>query len=229
MYTIIGGDGREYGPVTADQIRQWLQAGRANLDTQAKASGTEEWRPLGQFPEFSGNLPPPLDASIGAVPLQTDGPPLASAGARLLGFLIDCFLGCLCFIPVMVLISRPDVAEWAQHPNPETFAAIPGFLLGMKVSKLVSLGLLVVQAILLSLRGQTVGKFIVRTRIVRVRDGRPAGFLHAFLIRMAAQNLPLFIPILGFFYFLTDSCFVFRADRRCLHDLIAGTKVVSAV
>lgn len=53
MYTIIGGDGKEYGPVTTEQVRTWIAAGRANLDTQAKAVGTEGWRRLGDFPEFS--------------------------------------------------------------------------------------------------------------------------------------------------------------------------------
>jgi uncharacterized RDD family membrane protein YckC len=27
-------------------------------------------------------------------------------------------------------------------------------------------------------------------------------------------------------FWVTDSCFIFRADHRCLHDLMAGTKVV---
>ena len=36
MFTIIGGDGREYGPATADQVRAWINGGRANLDTRAK-------------------------------------------------------------------------------------------------------------------------------------------------------------------------------------------------
>ena len=26
MFTIIGGDGREYGPVSADQIRNWINS-----------------------------------------------------------------------------------------------------------------------------------------------------------------------------------------------------------
>ena len=52
MFTIIGGDGKEYGPVTVDQIRAWITSGRANLDTQAKALGTDEWRRVGDFAEF---------------------------------------------------------------------------------------------------------------------------------------------------------------------------------
>ena len=31
MFTILGGDGKEYGPVPTDQIRRWIVAGRANL------------------------------------------------------------------------------------------------------------------------------------------------------------------------------------------------------
>jgi hypothetical protein len=34
------------------------------------------------------------------------------------------------------------------------------------------------------------------------------------------------VPILGAIFWITDSLFIFRADRRCLHDLMAGTKVV---
>jgi hypothetical protein len=64
MFIIIGGDGKEYGPVSAEQIRAWLAGGRANLDTKAKAVGTEEWRRLGDFAEFSGAgpaaAPPPV-------------------------------------------------------------------------------------------------------------------------------------------------------------------------
>ena len=29
-------------------------------------------------------------------------------------------------------------------------------------------------------------------------------------------------------FFITDWCMIFRDDRRCLHDLIAGTRVVKA-
>jgi hypothetical protein len=54
MYSIIGGDGKEYGPVTADQVRAWLAGGRANLETKAKAAGTDEWKRIADFPELAG-------------------------------------------------------------------------------------------------------------------------------------------------------------------------------
>lgn len=57
MFTIIGGDGKEYGPVSADQLRQWMAENRVRLDTQAKRVGTDAWQALGTFPEFAGALP----------------------------------------------------------------------------------------------------------------------------------------------------------------------------
>jgi hypothetical protein len=64
MYTIIGGDGKEYGPVTAEQVRAWIAAGRANLETKVKAEGTDEWRRVADFPELA---PPPAQAPASVV------------------------------------------------------------------------------------------------------------------------------------------------------------------
>lgn len=55
MFTIIGGDGKEYGPVTLAQVKTWIADGRANLDTKAKRTGDEEWQRLGNFPEFNAS------------------------------------------------------------------------------------------------------------------------------------------------------------------------------
>jgi hypothetical protein len=46
MYKIIGADGREYGPVTADQLRNWIAEGRATAQTRAQAEGSAQWKPL---------------------------------------------------------------------------------------------------------------------------------------------------------------------------------------
>jgi uncharacterized membrane protein len=67
MYKIIGGDQKEYGPVSADQIRQWIAEGRANPQTKVQAEDSADWLPLSAFPEFADALaaqtlapPPPL-------------------------------------------------------------------------------------------------------------------------------------------------------------------------
>jgi len=52
MYKVIGSDGKEYGPVTAEQLRQWVAEGRANAQTRVQAEGSAEWKPLSVFPEL---------------------------------------------------------------------------------------------------------------------------------------------------------------------------------
>ena len=52
-YTIIGGDQKQYGPVTTEEIRQWLAEGRLNAQTLAKGEGDAEFRQLSMFPELA--------------------------------------------------------------------------------------------------------------------------------------------------------------------------------
>ncbi|MDB6122596.1 MAG: hypothetical protein JWQ71_1589 [Pedosphaera sp.] len=56
MYRIIGADQKEYGPVNADQIRQWIATSRANASTKVQPEGSTEWKPLSEFPEFADAL-----------------------------------------------------------------------------------------------------------------------------------------------------------------------------
>jgi hypothetical protein len=64
MYTLIGGDGKPYGPVSLQQIRAWIAEGRANAQTKVRLEGTQEWTELGELPELrSPETPPPLPGS----------------------------------------------------------------------------------------------------------------------------------------------------------------------
>ena len=72
-YRIIGADGKMYGPVGADEIRQWLAQGRADCRTLVYVEGAASWTPLGQLPEFARQVgagaPPPIGAvTPGATP-----------------------------------------------------------------------------------------------------------------------------------------------------------------
>jgi uncharacterized RDD family membrane protein YckC len=82
--------------------------------------------------------------------------------------------------------------------------------------------LLSAQVWLLSTAGQTMGKRLLKLRIVRLGTGEPPGFGRAVALRCWANALLTMIP----FYSLLDVLFIFREDRRCIHDLLAGTEVV---
>ncbi len=223
LFTIIGGDGREYGPVTAQQVRAWVATGRADEDTKAKVAGTDEWKTVGDFPELSGDEPGPAAAAVE----EDHGPELAGRGARLGATLIDMVLGCICILPGGLMLGPELLQRLLKGEWPDDFdvgRTAGGFAL-LAVGLLV---IFVIQTWLLTTRGQTVGKRALGIRIVRYRDGSPAGFVHAVLLRSWVINLIGLVPTVGNYFPFLDIGFIFGPERRCLHDLIADTKVVVA-
>ena len=79
MFRIIGADGKQYGPISAGQVRTWIAEGRANAQTSIQPEGATEWKPLGSFPEFADALAaksaPP---ALGAPPPKPDADALAA-------------------------------------------------------------------------------------------------------------------------------------------------------
>ncbi len=55
-YEIIGGDNRAHGPVTGEELCDWIRQGRAGRNSMIRPSNMEAWRPISTFPEFSGPL-----------------------------------------------------------------------------------------------------------------------------------------------------------------------------
>ncbi len=85
-----------------------------------------------------------------------------------------------------------------------------------------------VQGWFLYQRNQSLGKMAMGTRIVRA-DGSPASFGRAFGLRLALFGAFGWIPSVGPFVGIVDALFIFGKSRRCLHDLVADTVVVTAV
>jgi hypothetical protein len=92
MFKILGADGKEYGPVTVDQIKRWIAEGRANRETMAQQTGDSNWRPLDQFADFTdvlggpppvaGAVPPPAGISAPVAPAATTPVPVPRTGAE---------------------------------------------------------------------------------------------------------------------------------------------------
>ena len=70
MFTILGTDGKEYGPVPVHRVQEWIAGGRANLQTKARRDNDTEWKTLADFAEFAppgaAGLPPPIEPAAGA-------------------------------------------------------------------------------------------------------------------------------------------------------------------
>ncbi len=97
MYKIIGNDGKTYGPISAEKIREWIAQGRADSRTAVIADGTETWTFLGLLPEFARELagtPPVITPpKIGALPVKTTNS-YATAGFVCGLIALTCCCGC---------------------------------------------------------------------------------------------------------------------------------------
>lgn len=72
MYVIIGGDGREYGPISAEDLRKWIAEGRLNAQSQAKAEGDAVFRPLSAFPELADAFGHPAPSAPAGIATSTN-------------------------------------------------------------------------------------------------------------------------------------------------------------
>ena len=88
MYRIIGADGNEYGPISAEQVRQWFTEGRVVGTTLVQAEGSPDWRQLSTYSELSA-APSPV-----AYPTQrkTNGMAIAGLVLGILAFIQCCTL-----------------------------------------------------------------------------------------------------------------------------------------
>ena len=56
-YKIIGANSREYGPVDIDEIREWIDEGRADANTLVCEVDGNQWIKLRDLPDVAGALP----------------------------------------------------------------------------------------------------------------------------------------------------------------------------
>ncbi|AOS44510.1 hypothetical protein Verru16b_01572 [Lacunisphaera limnophila] len=84
MFTILGADGKEYGPVAEAKVKEWILGGRANLATKARRADGTVWQTLGDFPEFGG-APTPTPAGPGEPPVTAPAFAPAAGPAPLAG------------------------------------------------------------------------------------------------------------------------------------------------
>lgn len=72
MFKVLGNDGREYGPVDAAVLRQWIHEGRAGAGTQIRETDATTWQPLqshASFADLFQSPAPPVSAGSRGLPL----------------------------------------------------------------------------------------------------------------------------------------------------------------
>lgn len=144
---------------------------------------------------------------------------LASPGSRLGAQILDGLLYVIVLLPAFF----GGVALAEEQKNDKGHELYVSLLVG---GFLLWLVLILVQGVFLCSRGQTLGKRMMGIRIVNSDDLGNPGFGRVFLLRYCANIFLTMIPWIGWIYWFIDLLFIFRGDRRCLHDLMAMTRVI---
>jgi uncharacterized RDD family membrane protein YckC len=141
----------------------------------------------------------------------TDDLPLAGVSTRFLGNLVDMILFVPTAVPGLILLVLAG-----DDDSPVPFA-----VMGVCATLFAAF-----QWYLVATTGQSLAKRWFGMRIVKI-DGSPVNFVSGVLLRTWVMFALRVIPIAGNFLGLADALMIFSQDRRCLHDRLAGTKVVT--
>jgi uncharacterized RDD family membrane protein YckC len=189
----------------------------------------------GQYPGMQpGALPPP-----GYQPQQSQTPPgmphpgwqhqrpnYAHWGRRVGGFLIDNIPYYVALIPYLIWYAQfmsavLSAAATGTAPPPDLYSGSIGWLLTAFVLQLAALGFMIYNRWILAGRtGQSIGRRVLKIRLIGEQTGRPIGGANAFLRDLC--HVLDGIAYIGYLWPLWDE------RRRTFADMIMTTIVVDA-
>jgi uncharacterized RDD family membrane protein YckC len=185
--------------------------------------------------EYPNPYAPPSADIDSLAPAVADGAPLADRWTRLGAAIVDNLVN---MVPVVVACTVGAGIAFGgglvrgtftdQNPTPPDVVLermIP-LLIAIGVGLLGTIGIGIFQCYRIATTGQTLAKKWLKIKIVNI-DGSPVTFGSGVGMRAILIWFITSIPYLGIIFWLVDILMIFRDDRRCLHDLMAGTRVVA--
>lgn len=218
-YKIIGGDGREYGPVPLDELKNWIREGRIGRETLVCRTDVGVWLAASKFSELESEL---REAYSKNPALQSQAFEPAGFWPRLGGYIIDYAVMWVMFYAIWTFFAKDWIGEPPDQSAPQTpedlINSLNVYLPFLLKQWSIYFPMHFVYHVLLNgTFGATIGKMIIGARIVKL-DGDRIGYGRAALRYLGARISD--ICYIGYFFV------AFRDDKRALHDLIASTRVI---
>lgn len=234
MQIYLARNNQQAGPYTLDEVNKMLLEQQVLLTDLAWHKGLTDWKTLGELTQGQAQYYPNQvqQTSVPEQPkiLKKKEVILAQLNDRGLAKLIDLMLWIPMFaIPsfllshaqreqLLELQSKQQTIEFQQ----QFFQMISGQTwLMMGIYAIV---LLVIQAAFLTKSGQSIGKKVMKIKIVDHSTFEQISFYRIFMLRTFAfvlLNL-FFAPIIT----IIDSLFIFSTKKQTLHDRLAKTIVI---
>ena len=137
-YRVLGADGKEYGPVPAEQVRLWVSEGRVHANSLVRPGEADEWRPISTLPDFRaafGARPPTMAVSLRGRPIKQVNS--CAVTGLILGVVSVTLCSCCCVgIPLDVLgvvFSIIGLVQISNNPDTQegTGLAVTGLVLSL--------------------------------------------------------------------------------------------------
>lgn len=220
-FLIRGEDGLEYGPVSLEELRDWVQENRAGIGTEVRRDEPgAAWKPWQTYPELIALL---AEVHVTCPVPGLPGLVLAPLLRRTLAFGLDLILVSVLVTPIFLTLALAFMPDWfvqyiVQSAQPPfTHPDLPGNaqIFANLVSDFV---LLLYFTFFLAAHGKTPAKQLFRIRVVDQQGQKPG------LVKSLLRALALVFSMS--FLFLPIAYAFFNPQRRALHDFIAGTYVI---
>ena len=140
---------------------------------------------------------------------------LASTQERFFAKLIDWALQAF---PLVTLLSSVEIIV----DGPETRVAFIAPAIASIM--LLCAAFMLMQWTLIAMRGQSIGKVIMRLQIVDQKTKKVPSVWNVLFVRTLINGIMLGNGV----YFLMDALMILRKEQRCIHDFIANTIVIKA-
>lgn len=140
---------------------------------------------------------------------------LASRGDRLKAALVDTGIGSVLMLPIFWYF-------WSELQQ-----SVVAVQLLFIINVYGFIAMILMNGYLWNKYGQSIGKRVVGIKIVDMNGHKPPLWKIA-ILRHWTMSLGGFLGPVGRLIPIVDTLFIFGKSRRCMHDYIAGTKVVRA-
>ena len=161
MYNIVGADGKQYGPVSLEQMRQWVAEGRINAQTRVQAAGAAEWKPAAELPEINSLLAARAAMPASSARLTAPSEPVApQKGLAVTSLVLGILAFPTCFLTGIPAIVCGHIAQSRARREPAQYGgagmATAGLVLGYL--SVVIVPIVILSAMLLPALSQAKGR-----------------------------------------------------------------------